>query len=194
VPDDTNAMPDLFVHDRVTGRTECVTRDSMNAPWVAQPFPGMVSYGFVFSPSGRFVVFGDAFGAPEINRFDLGPADNLGFALPGGSGIQPFARVVQGGLGQPWHISLLRSRAQTFAVLGVGTTASMTPYLGGTLVPWPPAFLLPLTTRTDGGASIPFFWSGGLPSGTPVYAQWGIGDPTTATGLALSNAVSVRTP
>jgi hypothetical protein len=151
-----------------------------------------VSYGFAFSPSGRFVVFEDAFGAPEINRFDRGPADDLGFALPGGSGIQPFARVVQGGLGQPWHISLLRSPAQTFAVLGVGTAAGMTPYLGGTLVPWPPAFLLPLTTRTDGGASIPFFWSGGLPTGTPVYAQWGIADPTTASGLALSNAVSVR--
>lgn len=81
----------------------------------------------------------------------------------------------------------------TLAAIGFGTEPTHTPLLGATLVPLPFASLT-LITDASGTGSLSFPWANGLPAGLQYWLQAWYLDPSSASGLAASNALLATTP
>jgi len=80
-------------------------------------------------------------------------------------------------------------------VLFYGTSASPTPFKGGTLVP--SLGLPPLFSSTDAQGELHISWAswpGGLPGWTTVYLQVWAADGGGPQGIAASNALLATTP
>jgi hypothetical protein len=126
----------------------------------------------------------------------VGPVyTDVGFALPGTSGPPLLTGTGTWEAGTSGMIDLSNARANATAGLFVGLAFNPTPAFGGTLVPVP--FLGPflLTTDGTGSFSIPVAsFPKDLPCGVEVYLQYGIDDPMALGGVALTNALQVRTP
>jgi arylsulfatase A-like enzyme len=84
------------------------------------------------------------------------------------------------------------SGAPPFApsILALAALAQPTPLLGGTLVPYPPALLLPLVADAAGEVVLPGL-HGPLPGLLELYVQVAVLDPGQSQGLAFTNALRV---
>lgn len=91
-------------------------------------------------------------------------------------------------------ISLSRARPNSLAVLFLGFAPSSTPFLGGTLVPFPIVSTFPLNTGLAGGFTLPFVWPAGVPSGLTISLQAWIQDPVAFALASASNGLSMNTP
>lgn len=121
-------------------------------------------------------------------HYDLGPWNNLGFALAGTSGF-PFLGGIGSLLPGTFHSFTLhdaRPFATTFLIVGVGTW--YVPYKGGTWVPSLDLFIKG-TTSAAGTHVISGIWPSNLPQGFSLYYQHWIIDPVGVKGWAASNAV-----
>lgn len=121
------------------------------------------------------------------------PARDLGFGTMGSNGRIPRLEVcgllTAGNSAECWLRQALPNSA---AAILFGATNNPT-VVGsfGTVVPWPIDFTVTFPTDAAGEAMFT------LPSGLPpavLYAQWAVADLATASGIALSNAVSITWP
>ena len=82
----------------------------------------------------------------------------------------------------------------SLALLFLGFATSNTPFLGGTLVPFPIATSISLNTGPNGGFTLPFVWPAGVPSGMTIATQCWIQDAAAFAGAAASNGLAMSTP
>lgn len=120
---------------------------------------------------------------------------NLGFGLPGTNGVPALSGSGDWSAGSAGAIVLANARANAVAGLFVGVNFNPTPAFGGFIVPVP--WVGPIILATDGSGGLTINVSSfpkEIPCGLDVYIQFGIEDPNTPGGVALSNAQQVRTP
>ena len=120
---------------------------------------------------------------------------SLGFGLTGTSGVPALTGTGTWAGNTSGSINLTNARPFATAGLFVGVFNNPTPAFGGTLVPVP--FLGPfmLSTNGAGNLNIPVAsFPKDIPCGLDIYLQYGIDDPASIGGVALSNAVRVTTP
>ena len=121
------------------------------------------------------------------------PAVDLGFGTQGSNGLIPRLEVCgllsAGNSAECW----LRQAPAGAPVAILFADQNNPTAVGsfGTVVPWPTDFAFYFTTNGLGETN--FVMPGGLPSAT-LYAQWVVTDLATASGVALSNAVSITWP
>jgi hypothetical protein len=130
-----------------------------------------------------------------VLKLDFGPWANVGHALAGTGGKEPFLSgngplvpTSAGGL------VLYDAKPSSPAYLVVGLDELAAPFKGGTLVPTP-QFLLPLSTDAAGGLSLSWsHWPAGLPAGAQLLLQYWIVDPAGPAGFSASNGLLGVTP
>jgi len=125
----------------------------------------------------------------ELHEFDW---TALGLGKPGSQGTP----VLDGsGPLSPQsdnHLDLGGANPSSSATLVAGLGQLDAPFKGGTLVP-APLWLLPLATDASGELSLPFVMPAGLPSGTSIYLQFWISDPSASANLSASNGLQATT-
>ncbi len=118
---------------------------------------------------------------------------NLGSGLAGGGGTP-----LLGGTGS-WEpdtgitIDLTNAASSAIAVIFVGFTNNPTPAFGGNLIPVPWQLQVVLLTNGSGEAHLPYTVSKRIPCGLDVYLQTAVEDGGALGGVALSNALQIRT-
>ena len=122
------------------------------------------------------------------------PWTDLGHGLAGVSGIPSLVGTGTLQAGSPTTLVLSNAAPSAPAGLFVGLTNDPTSFKGGTLVPVPPALLLPFTTSAAGTVPLAFPWPAGLPSAFSLYHQFAIQDAAAIHGVALSHALKSTTP
>lgn len=189
----------VYVRDRATGTT--------TTPSAAVPggFANNATQLPAISSDGRFVLFqsmatnlvaGDSNG--QLDVFVRGPLPspwtNLGTGLAGVSGVPNLIGAGTLVAGSPGSLLLNSARPSTATVLFVSLTSAPTPLQCGTLVPFPFALALSLSTDTTGSLHLPWAaWPAGV-SGLGFYFQSVIPDPAAACGAAFSNALRGDAP
>jgi Tol biopolymer transport system component len=156
---DTNGWEDCFVHDRVTGLTECVSVATPSSPLDDE------SEVMSISANGELVTFltfaddvvpGDTNGFPDVFVRDRVKAQwsNYGAGLPGSNGVPGLVAEGDPILGAPLTIDVGNSSgAATAALLFVGfQQASLHSSLGGDLLVLP--VLTGLLALPAAGASL----------------------------------------
>ena len=91
-------------------------------------------------------------------------------------------------------ITLSRARPNSNAFLFLAINPTTTPFLGGTLVPFPIISSFALNSGPVGGFTLPFVWPTGVPSGLSIALQIWIQDPNAFLGSAATNGLSMLTP
>lgn len=91
-------------------------------------------------------------------------------------------------------LNLTKANPSALAVLFISFSSAPTPFVGGTLIPFPVAATVSLVTDATGAIPLPFLWPSGLPSGTSLYFQYAVQDPFGPQGASLSNALRAMTP
>lgn len=124
-----------------------------------------------------------------IDRFKNHGGGKYGIAgVPYLEGAGP---LTAGSLGS---LTLSRARTNSLALLFLGFATSNTPFLEGTLVPFPIATSISLNTGPNGGFTLPFVWPAGVPSGVTIVTQCWIQDAAAFAGAAASNGLAMSTP
>lgn len=129
-------------------------------------------------------------------RADMGTIVAAWVLLFGTSGS--FGVPVMNGVGtltasSAWQINLSHTVAMAPALLAMSLTRADFAFQGTTIVP-ALDFALGLTTSSSGGQTLAGVWPSGIPSGFGLYLQAGIQDNAAATGIAITNALELRTP
>jgi probable HAF family extracellular repeat protein len=120
---------------------------------------------------------------------------SLGSGLAGSAGVPQLAGTGSLVAGSSVTVTLSSARPNAAALLFVSTSSTPAPFKGGTLVPVPIVAMLALATSPAGGITLPIDpWPAGLPSGAPIYWQYGVQDPAAVHGVALSNALKSTLP
>ncbi len=131
-------------------------------------------------------------GETQIARIDLGPGRNLGGFVAGAAGAPEF-RLVQGLLSPGIvHVVMERLPPSSMVLLGLGSTLSATPFLGGTAWIWPPESVTALNSDSSGLIVFPTPIPPGLPLGFQLVGQLASPDPTAPFGAVLSNGLLFR--
>ena len=114
---------------------------------------------------------------------------DLGFGKIGGNGEQPLLEVC-GELAATSSADFILRRAPAGvpATLLVSTFNNPTPSIFGTIVPVPPALVVPFVTNPAGRVEFNIT-GGGFPLIT-LYAQYALLDPGAPAGIGLSNAIA----
>lgn len=113
------------------------------------------------------------------------------YGLSGVPYLEGAGPLTSGSLGS---ITLSRARPSSLALLFLGFATSNTPFLGGTLVPFPIASSFALNTGPSGGFTLPFVWPAGVPSGITIATQCWIQDTAAFAGASASNGLVMSTP
>jgi len=113
---------------------------------------------------------------------------DLGFAGPGSALLSMCGGDLS--TGTTADLVLTQAPANTPAFFVVGTSSSPSPLFGGTLVPFPPAFVLAMTTSSLGEAGFTSFPGGGGP--LTLYVQTVYVDASQTQSFGLSNALQVQ--
>jgi trimeric autotransporter adhesin len=120
--------------------------------------------------------------------------NDLGFALPGAGGAPLLEGTGTLEPGTSLVLSLTHAAPSSASVLLLSDTSIPAPFKGGTLVPVPALFALPLMTDAAGAIVIPYAaWPAGA-SGLSLYFQYAIQDGGAIGGIALSNALRADVP
>ena len=119
---------------------------------------------------------------------------DLRFGLAGTSGVPSLSGTGTWQAGTPISVNLASARPSATVGLFIGLSNNPTPAFGGTLVPVP--FLGPVLGASNalGALDIAAATPKGLPCGLEFYLQYGVDDPAAIGGVALSNALAVKTP
>jgi hypothetical protein len=199
VPDDTNGVGDVFVHDLQTRTT---IRGSVG-PRGGQNDSNNIVLPVLDHAGRRLAFLSDAsalIARPLCNNcvdvfvVDLGPGEDLGSGSAGSLGI-PYFRIVEQAQPFPWIAAVRFGPPNAAALFAVSSApASIIPFGTGGIVPWPADLVLTAMTDPWGNGVIPFAWLSAIPAGTPFWAQWAIADPVAPQGLSLSNAYRVARP
>jgi hypothetical protein len=118
----------------------------------------------------------------------------LGFGLAGTAGVPALSGTGTWEAGTAISIDLTSARPSATAGLFVGLVNNPTSAFGGMLVPVP--FFGPFLLATNGAGNLNIQASApkGIPCGLDIFMQYGINDPASIGGVALSNAMQVTTP
>ncbi len=123
----------------------------------------------------------------------------FGNGVPGTGSVTPSLTPIDGAcLGWVPELRIEDARGGAFAALGFGFTTTTTPLLGGTLY-LDPATMFTATSLLSGPSGVPGVGSWTLPLqadwtsfiGITLYAQAFVLDPSSPSGVAMSNAASV---
>jgi len=98
------------------------------------------------------------------------------------------------GAGQLVSLSLREAAAAAPAVLVVGTSASLQPFKGGTLVPSPDLVLAGLLTDATGSLQLQASLPAQLPPGLHLWVQLWVPDAGAPQGLSATNALRLALP
>ncbi len=135
-------------------------------------------------------------GAPASSSATVttNPWTNLGAAKHGGPGVPHL--LAEGDLmtGSLHAMTLTQAAPNAFTFWFVSTSATPTPFLNGTLVPFPVQLAVGLTTNAGGSLALPYVWPPSVPSAVPIVVQAWIQDPAADLGASASNAVIAVTP
>ncbi|GJM21423.1 MAG: hypothetical protein DHS20C15_13380 [Planctomycetota bacterium] len=98
--------------------------------------------------------------------------------------------------GTPTRYVLRGAAPSAFAVLFVSLSSTPAPFKQGTLYPFPALSLLTRVTDAGGLDHVSFTWPGIglLPSGSTLFAQYGVNDAAHPSGASLSNGVLATVP
>jgi hypothetical protein len=122
-------------------------------------------------------------GLPDVGSSICQP--NLGFGGPGTSQLSLCGGAL--GSGASAALELVGARPLSPGLLLTSPSNQPTPAFGGTLVPLPLSFALPLTTNAAGSFAMPTVPGGGGPQS--LYLQAIHLDPGLPTGHGISNAI-----
>lgn len=130
----------------------------------------------------------------DIGAFERAdsPVVDLGAGLAGAGGEPRLDLSGTLAAGAPTKLTISNAAPASSSFLIIGLSAIQFPTLGGVLVPSPDV-LVGLPTGT-GSLSFVIGWPAGLPTGTQVYLQAWIQDPTGPFGATATNAVVGTTP
>ncbi|MFG0315862.1 MAG: integrin alpha, partial [Planctomycetota bacterium JB042] len=135
-------------------------------------------------------------GAVWILSLDRSAWTDLGHGLGGEAGEPKLtaAGALRGG--DPVTVTVSDAPSHAAVWFAAGAAALSAPLLGGTLVPdpSPPGFWLLYVTDAAGELTLPAVFPPGVPSGTPIWLQAWIADPTGPYGATATNAVRGVTP
>jgi len=139
-------------------------------------------------------------GVSQTLSFEQGTCDpgaqtwtDLGQGLAGTAGVPVLAGTGSLTPGSSNDVTLSGALAGASSTLVIGLSSFEAPFKGGVLVPSPDV-LLGLPVDGAGGATLPFTWPAGVPSGTMLWWQWWIVDPAGPSGLAASNGLLSTSP
>ncbi len=132
------------------------------------------------------------FGETQIARIDLGPGRNLGGFVAGAFGAPEFRLVP--GLLSPGVVQIVMERLppSSQVLLGLSSTLSSTPFLGGTAWIWPPESVTPFTSDSSGLVVFSTAIPPALPLGFQLVGQFASPDSTAPFGAVLSNGLLLR--
>jgi len=195
--DPSSNVQQLFVHDRETAQTYCVSISSEDDLGAA---PSSV-FSHDLSADGFEVVF-DSFAENLVPDDDNGqrdifghtlcpdPARELGYWSVGSNGMAPTLRAC-GGMagGETTKLQLRHAPASTRSACIVSAGMNPRPAFGGTLVPWQP--LQRTLVLTDGTGSATAQLVGGGGPGT-LFVQWLSWDKGNSPKYVLSNALEIE--
>ena len=191
--------PQVYVRDRVKGWTHLASSDSQGTPGNV----GTTQFGQDLDLAGdgsrvAFLSFatnlasGDTDPWPDVYAKDLCPsaARDLGFALPGQGGLEPYfwfcGELASGITG---FLRLRDARPGAVAFAAIATQSNPTPLFGGTFVATPWIRLQSLVVGPGGWVEIPVPGGGGPRN---LISQWAILDPDAPQGVAFSNALEIE--
>ena len=199
VQGDSNGVPDVFVRDVAAGTT---LRVSIGAHGEEPDVGGDGTAGVAAADSATFVAFqhlastlvpDDDNQVDDIFVFDRDPWFDLGSGLAGVQDIPRLAAVGTLEPAAPGTLLLSRAAAGAPALFILALDSSPTPFKGGTLVAFPPAATLALTTDAQGEIELAF-QSPPLVPASKTFLQWAVADKSAAQGVALSNALKAIAP
>ncbi|MHC4263069.1 MAG: hypothetical protein ACYSWX_11140 [Planctomycetota bacterium] len=123
-----------------------------------------------------------------------GPWSDLGSGLAGANGEPKLFGTGTLEVGSQATLGLIGAAPGATAFLAVGSQRVDLPFFGGTLVPNGDVTII--TNQVDASGTAPFglLWPGGLASGTDLYWQYWVLDPTGPAGLSASNGLQSTTP
>jgi hypothetical protein len=136
----------------------------------------------------------DAFDVIESACDGPGPWVDLGSALAGALGDPSFSGSGTLSSGSLNTLDLANALPLSPAAVFLSLNEWAVPFKGGTLMTFPIAWMITLTTSAGGTASLPFTMPGGLPAGFTMYLQTVIADAGAVQGVAISNALSGTAP
>ena len=136
---------------------------------------------------------GGALTAGHVYSLSVTRWEELGNGLPGIAGVPRLTGV--GGLvaSSEAELTLTDAAPGTLATLVLGYTLTIDPATS-TLTPSPDIVVTGLVTSGSGSLVFSFAWPAGVPSGTTVYHQFRISDPTAPQGQSRSNTVAALVP
>lgn len=197
VPEDTNAVKDVFLHDRVTGTVVCA---SLALSGMAGTGPSRTSS---LSGDGRriaFTSFADDLVAGDVNLGEDVFLRNVGpfrFEGPALAGIAGKPALFGSGTLEGGSHDVLRledAAPSAAALLLVALSPVPVPFKGGTLQAYPPAQATWLGTDASGRLELGFDWPTGFPAGVTAMLQVCVADAAAVKGVSISNGLFLLTP
>jgi len=122
------------------------------------------------------------------------PFVGLGGALAGGLGEPVLTGDGPLTAGSTITLALTNAAPSSSASLFIGFSQLDAPFKGGTLVPTPDILIPGLPTDGSGELVLSSTWPAGVPSGTELFYQHWIDDPSGPKGLTASNGLVSTTP
>ena len=195
--DPLSSTQQLYLHDRDTAQTYCVSTSSTDDLGTA---PSSV-FSHDVSADGAEVVFDSVaenlVGDDDNNQRDIfghtlcpDPALELGYASLGSNGMVPTLRACGGmAAGETATLQLRHAPANTRSACIVSSGMNPRPAFGGTLVPWQPLQRTLVLTDATGSATSQLMGGGG--PGT-LFVQWLSWDKGNSPKYVLSNALEIE--
>jgi hypothetical protein len=115
---------------------------------------------------------------------------DLGFALPGSSGLPTLAGSGQPAAGAVVLLSISGVLPSTPIFLVIGLSAIQVPFKGGIMVP-APDLIYGLSSDFAGQFAFSGTWPSGVPAGTLVVTQAWSPDPVAVQGFAATNGLQI---
>ncbi len=160
--------------------------------------PTSFATAFAFNADGSqlYLTRGVLSGHTTLYVFDrkAGPWTDVGCELAGTAGPPDLDATGSLLFGSTNVIALSNAAPSAPCLLVASLASTPTPFLGGTLKPFPPVITLNLSTGPAGSIVLPFVMPAGVPTGTQLYVQYAIQDAGGPQGASLSNAVLGTTP
>jgi hypothetical protein len=123
-----------------------------------------------------------------------GPWTSLGGGTTGSSGTPTLAGGGPLTSGSDVILSLTDAPPNEPTIMWISLTSSPQTFFGGTIHALPFVSQLFLGANTAGSIQIGGSWPNGIASGTEIWFQYLVRDPSVAWGITLSNAVHATTP
>jgi hypothetical protein len=194
--------PDVYVRDRLCGLTRLVSASALGLSPSGFPcnIPAIAGDGshvafetqFPFDPADTDLLDLDVY---SVDWQAMSPWKPEGAGLSGALGVPVLAGEGHWNLPNDpiSYVGLGDALPGAQAFLVAGVSAANLPLKSGVLVP-APLVQVALVVGASGQIVLPIALPHGLPSGTPIYLQDWIKDPSGPKGFTASNALHVILP